>query len=410
MPLQAQLPSNQPIELKWADVLNGTRGINGNIKDFSGNVTFQQADVIVKCDRAVHYADEDRIELFGNVHINQKSLDLYTSKGTYDGRTRIAQSDTKVKIVDGKTTLTANNGIYSTDSRIASFNGDVKIEDDSVIITSDKVIWNKLNRNSFATGNVFISGKYSNAYLSGDTINHFPEQNFNEAKGNPRLFQIDTLRYDESLEEYLLDTLSVSADYMISHKGTLSEKYDFYKNVEIRRSNIASKSDTAVYDKDSGLIWLMGGPVVWYDSTRLFADSIKLDLPGMKLNKLSAYGNSFAATRDDTSDITRISQIAGNDIVIHFENDSIRTIFSFGNAKSLYFMKSDSVSEGAQRSSCDTLNVFFIDGRPDNILWLGGVNGDFYPDNMIPSANQLYLPGFRWSDAIPKKVTLIKRN
>jgi lipopolysaccharide export system protein LptA len=407
--LNAQVTGNQPIQLVWADSLLGTRGINNNIKEFSGKVEFRQGDVVVKCDRAVHFADEDRIELYGNVHINQKTLDLYTSQGSYNGKTKIAESNTKIKIIDNKTTLTAERGNYSTAKRIAKFDGDVSIEDDSVKIISDRLVWYKSDRSTFATGNVFISGKYSNSHLSGDTINHFPERGINEAMGKPKLFQLDTAAYDDDSEEYIIDTLTVSADYMLSRKGSMNELYKFISNVQIRKNNIASISDSAFYDNRNGTVELIGKPIVWYDSTRLFADSIHIDMPGMKLNQLIAKGDAFAATRDDTSKIDRISQISGNIITIHFENDSIRTINSYSNAKSLYFVKSDSLSQGAQRSSCDTLNVYFIEGKPDNILWLGGVNGDFFPDFMIPDPKQIYLPGFRWSDALPPKINLVRR-
>jgi lipopolysaccharide export system protein LptA len=191
----------QPIILRYADSLVGTRGPGMDIREFVGNVVLIQGDVTVKCDRAIQYLQANKAVLTGNVHINQKELDLYTQEGVYYGNTKIATTNTKVKITDGKTTLTAGAGTYSTLKRIADFRNDVKIEDDSVIIYSDRLVYHKDNKNSYAYGNVLLRGKYTETYLLGDTIEHFPNDNLTYVKGNPRLFRIDTIETsDKSLD------------------------------------------------------------------------------------------------------------------------------------------------------------------------------------------------------------------
>ena len=425
--IQAQDTPNQPVILEYADSLIGTRGPNMEIREFVGNVKLKQGDVNVQCDRAIQFLNENRAVLKGNVHINQKNLDLFTPEGIYYGNSHIASSHSGLKITDGKSVLTAKNGTYSTDKLIADFNQDVRIEDDSVIILADRLIYHKDNKNSFAYGNVIIFGKYTNTYLLGDTLKHFPSENLTQVQGNPRLFQIDTIKVDtsevptdankiENLGEltytvkykYRYDTLSVVARYMeaIIDKENDNQIFRFIDSVEIKQKNLGARADTAIYNKTEGIITLSGHPVVYYDSTQLYSDSIVIIVPDMKIKEVIAKHNSIACSREDTTSLDKINQITGDEIRIKFENDSINAIFSYGNAKSLYFLTADTTGAGLQISSCDSIAVYFIQGQVDEINWLGGINGEFHPEYLINNAKDFYLPRFKWSDVKPKKVIL----
>ncbi len=412
----SQEKSAKSIVLKFADSLVGTRGVNGNIREFAGNVRMEQGDVNVKCDRAYQYLDENRVDLFGNVVITQKDLIMTTVRGTYNGNLKIAESNDGVKITDKKVVLTASTGIYSTARRVANFTGNVKIEDDSLIIYSDKIEYQKDSRVSHATGNVQIQGKQSDVILQSDTLDNYPNSKYTLAKGSPKLFQIDSTvsEYVDSTslimkKKVKYDTMSIKSDLMESIKIDSNEMYTFRHNVEIVRDNITAKSDSAFYYKKEGYLRLLGKPVVWYDKTQLFADSIIIYLPNMKLNRLDAYVNALAATMEDTLEISRISQIVGDKITISFVNDSINSIVSYGHAQSLYFLKSDSSREGVQRNLCDTLAINFESGEADNIVWLGAVQGEMFPENVIADPKQYYLQSFRWDKKKPKKLELIQK-
>lgn len=424
--LQAQDTPNQPVVLEYADSLLGSRGQNMEIREFVGNVKLKQGDVTVQCDRAVQYLNENKAELKGSVHLNQKKLNLYTPEGIYWGNLHIASSHSGLRITDGKSILTAKNGTYSTAQHIANFNDNVRIEDDSVIIIADKLLYYKDNKNSFAYGNVLIFGKYTNTYLFGDTLEHYPAKNLTLVIGSPKLFQIDTIKVDtsETLYEnkienskdrtdttefkYRYDTLSVVSRYMeaIIDKENDSQIFKFIDSVEISQKNLGARADTAIYNKTEGIITLSGNPVVFYDSTQLYSDSIFIFVPDLKIKELIAKHNSIACSRNDTNYTDKINQIIGDEVRIKFENDSISAIFSFGNAKSLYFLSADTSGAGVQRSSCDSIAVYFNQGEVDEINWLGGVNGEFHPEHLLGNVTDFYLPQFQWSDIKPKKVVL----
>lgn len=408
----------QPILLKYADSLVGRRGTQ-NIDEFIGRVSLQQGDVFVTCNRAVQYHDENRVEVQGNVIIRQNDMNLYAPKAEYNGNTKIATGFQGVKIIDKNSTLTADNGIYSTQTNIADFYGNVRIEDDSTLIFSDRIIYHQNKRNSFAYGSVLIKSKNSNSILFGDTIEHYPSDNITLVYGKPVLTQIDTVKSVNKSDSltltprdsitYRFDTLSISCKKIESYRSAEKEVYYFRDSVEIYKGKILSKADTAIYDKLAETFKLRGKPIVWYDSTQLYADSINIKAENRKLSEIIAFNNALTASRSDTNNIEKINQVIGNKIIISFEQDSIKAVYSYGSSKSLYFMGEEKNDDGAARNSADSIVVKFSKGEPEKILWLGGIQGEMFPGNLLENPRQYYLPNFRWTEIKPiKKIILNK--
>jgi hypothetical protein len=197
--------------------------------------------------------------------------------------------------------------------------------------------------------------------------------------------------------------MSVSADSIIVFRG-IGERYIFIDSVQMIKGGSTAKCGLAVYHKSTELIELKQNPVVWYDSTQLHGDSITVRIPGRKLREIHSYNNSFAASKEDKSDSARINQILGKEILIRIEDDSIRNIYSYGDSKSLYFVLTDGEPDGAKRDGSDTIEINFSGGEIDEIIWLGGIEGEYLPENVIYSnAKSYYLPTFRWDADKPKK-------
>ena len=440
---------DEPIKLLNADSLHGFQNESGNVREFIGNVRLAQVDVLVRSDRALQYLDLNVADLFGNVVITQQDLTLKAPHINYNGNTKLAVADggvelkdkdvtlkadygnystetylanfTKnVKMWDNKSTLKADSGVYSRNTHIADFYHHVIVEDDSAITFANHVNYNRNNRNSFAYGNVYVKGKFTNVVLTGDTIFNIPKESYTKAYGQPVLYQVDTIKaetYDSTVNEqtllmndtaknttYKFDTLSVSCDTMEAFRQADSARYVFTGNVEMARGNSYSKANKAIYFTDKEIIILTGSPVVWYDSTQLHADSIVISLPQKRLNEIRAYGNAIAGSRDDTLNPDRINQIMGDNVNVLIIQDTIRRITSYGNAKSLYFSATTESDEGAARNSSDSIIIDFDMGKVDTILWLGGIEGEYFPSVMFENnVQKIYLPAFKWSDDKPRK-------
>lgn len=441
--------ASMPIILNYADSLIGTKGTNFIIREVCGKVALQQGIVNVICDKAKQYITANNVELLGHVVITQEDLKLKSSRIFYNGNKGRAESFGFVTISDKNANLKANKGFYSTLTYTADFYknvtikddsvrinadtlqykrltresfawGNVKVEDDSIIIIADRASHYRIPRDSYAYGDVFIKGKYNNVILRGDTVINIRSENYTKATGNPVLFQIDTVKkkstdsinkIDANLStNQSLDTLTISSKTMEAIGNDSNQRFIFTDSVEIVRNNLSAKAQKAYYLRDKELIYLEGNPIVWYDSTQLYADTIIVSVPNKKLSSIKAVGNGFAISMTDTVLQTRKNQILGNTIDVKVENDTLKSIISIGNSKSLYFMYDNKESTGATRVSADTIQILFKNSQPDTYFGKGGVFGEVLPEKDVQAkAETVYLPNYKWTDLKPKKKTLTQR-
>jgi len=405
--------SNDEIILENADSLIGTTFDNLSFREFYSNVKLKHRDVIVKCNYAKQFIEQNKADLLGNVRINQNTMLLQSPRIHYDGNLGFAYAYDSVSIIDLKTKLSANEGTYDVKNYIADFLVDVEIEDDSVKIFADRIIYNRKNRISKAYGDVVIKGKFTDVIITADTIVTNPNENYSIAFGEPILFKIDTTFTEDSLDIenqiMIFDTLTITSDTMESFREPYNEYYKFTQNVEIVKGDIIAKSMEAIYTKD--LIILKNKPIVWYGETQLFADSIIIKLENNNLKNIYTYNNSIMVTRHDSTDKERYNQISGVDIIIDIDSSQIVGMTAIGEAKSLYYFMDDNENNGVDRKSTDTIRVKFDGGEVDKIYWVGMTVGEFFPENLVfDEPPKFNLPLFKWNENRPKRKNLLLRS
>lgn len=452
--LAGQARANEPIKLIHADSLVGSQSDAGAIRDFFGSVRLRQGDVIVDCDRAKHFLSENFVKLEGNVVITQNDLRLTAPYADYDGNTGLARAENGIVITDKNVRLEAERGEYSTRTKIAEARrevrisedsttiycdrieyrrvelitfayGDVLIDDDSAYVLADMVERRKKSGDNFAYGDVYVKGKFDNTYLLADTIESIGAENYTLAYGSPILFQIDStakigvldsLKIDASetsntFQYFEYDTLSISSNTMEAFRGAGRETYKFSGDVEIYKGNIAAAADRAMFYNALGKFELFEKPIVWYDSTQLSGDTIIVKTSNNNLQYVFAISEALAVSKTDSLNPDRKDQIAGDWIKLNFDGDALSELIGGGGAASLYFLSSEKGSEGAARNGADTIIVNFDKNEAREVIWLGGVEGEFYPEKMIfGDVKEFYLPKFKWSDAKPQKKFLKTRS
>ncbi len=406
--------AGEPVVLEYSDSLIGQQDSLTQVRKLIGNVRLRQGDVRLTCSQAIQYLNTNRYDLIGNVVITQNTLTLKAPLIKYDGNTYIADASKGVSILDKETKLTAEQGTYSTRTLIAEFEKDVIVEDDSVIIYSDFIKHNRNNRVSNAWGNVLIDAKYSNALLIGDSVVNIPQASYSVVFGSPKLLQADssiTISKDSTKtngDKIRVDTLTIAANKMESFRDYQNERYYATGDVEIIRDNLLSKSGKAVYFKDKDMLFLEEAPVVWYDSTQLQADSITVHIENKKLRLLEAKSSAFSISSADTINAVRNDQLSGNQIDIIFENDSLKLINSYGDAKSLYFISTDEKPDGLLSVGADKITIQMSDGKAENIIMTEKVPGEYAPEQIIHGREkEYYLPGYKKDYTKPKPIDLM---
>ena len=402
------------IRLKYADSLVGSNTPGIAFRDFFGNVQLEHGDVDVRSDFAKQYIELNKADLLGNVVITQKTLVLKSPKIFYDGNTSVSRAEGGVTIKDKETFLKADGGTYNTRTKVAEFVSNIFIEDDSAKIVSDYILHYRNDRKSYAYGNVWIAGKYTNAVLSCDTLVNIPAENYSLAVGKPILIQIDssfsrpdTLYFGTDSvtvteSKLIYDTLSVTSDTMHTYRELYKERYVFIGNVVIIRGEVRAVADKSIFYKDDEYIMLNGKPIVWYDSTQLYGDSIVIRIPKNELKGIESFSNAIAVSRNDTISVQRLDQIMGDKIFIDIDSGKVKEITSIGEAKSLYFFSDEEGENGVDRRSTDTIKVLFNGGEIENIIWLGMTFAEFFPETYVyGKEDTYYLPLFKWKEKRP---------
>lgn len=401
--------NDEPLILQNADQLIGKRSDIEDVRYFIGNVKFKHGDVFVNCDTAIQYIKANKADLFGNVIITQTTLTLQAPKMTYNGNTYIAKTNSGVTINDKGTFIAADSGRYSTKNKEVNFKGNVLIDDDSVIINANRIKHFRINENTFAYGNVKIQGKYNNTILYGDTVINLPQLNYSMATSNPFLIQMDTASVQntrDSLlnEEVNIDTLVISCDTIKSIRKNETEIYRFIDSVRILRNEIASVCNYAYYNKSDEFIKLIENPVLWFDQTQLFGDTISIFMKNNKLNQITSINKTFVVSMTDTSYPERLNQISGEFVEINFNESDISSIKSSGDIKSLYFIFSDGIADGADLGAADELEIFFEDGEAVKLFKISGIAGEILNEERIAGdIRSFYLPSFRYRNDKPSR-------
>ena len=447
--------SQEKVELKNADQLEG-KIINGqNVREATGNVNFEQGNIKVFCNSATQYFDANKVELHGNVKIYQDTMTLFTSNAIYFGNDKTAICSGGVILKDPKATLTANGGIYYFNVAKALFKGNVKIVNPEYVITSNELEWHRNTEDSFAKGDVVVTTDSALIYadnidfyktqgktigisrvkiisdsttITSDTLTNFSFEKKSIAKSNVKIdnpnnnLQI-TGNYLENYEKtsYSLvkgntklvqigkenDTLFIYSDQMEAFR-VKPEYYVAKGNVEIIRDKFLSKSGHALYSKTNteGLenITLMIDPVVWQDNMQMTGDSIHASLKERKIETI--YDRKLDSLKNTKKSLViihnlevpdfndRYDQISGNDITMYFKDGKISFTDVKTNSNSIYFLYENKKANGVNISEGENMFIYFdSDEKVETLRIDKDPKGQFVPETLVKSVNTR-LPDF----------------
>jgi lipopolysaccharide export system protein LptA len=137
--------------LMWADSAYTYTGTNR--VDAFGNVHINQGDTLNLYARKVYYnGDISKARAYHNVRLVNKNTTLYTDTLDYDMAANIGFYEYNGKIVDSTNTLTSEIARYFIDDDLIHFYNSVEAHNENYTLTSDTLLYNT------ETGRVFIMG------------------------------------------------------------------------------------------------------------------------------------------------------------------------------------------------------------------------------------------------------------
>lgn len=398
------------VELERADRLVGKEMNGESVRELIGNVKFRQGSVVVTCDRAIQYLASRRIALEGNVIVRDDTLTMKGHRGLYHGAERYAEAFEGVRLDDGATTLTADYGRYFPDEKKAYFRDRVLVRDSLSTLKADELTYFRDKKRSIAQGNVEIYNAEDNITIYGGHFENYNEEKFSRMTIQPRVVQVE--RSEEGI-----DTFAVSSRVMESYRDSM-KRLIAIDSVKLMSASLAGEAGLAVFFTERDSIILRKKPFIWYDHSQVSGDSIFVRLNRRKPEIVYVRGDAFTISQSNPAYPRRFDQITGVLMTMYFHEGRIQRIVVDRMATSVYFLYEDRKDtagvvrepNGLNKTSGDHVIIYFVDGRADKISVIAGVEGEYFPENMVAGREMdYYLPGFNWREDRPTKKERVLR-
>lgn len=283
--------TSEPIDIINADELQYNEAGSVAVRKLVGNVQLKQQDVILYCDRADFFFEENIVDAFGNVHIRQgDSIDIYGETLHYDGNQKKARLNKSVRLTDSHMVLTTDDldydlntsvawylkggtlindsavltslhGYYFANSADVFFKQDVKLTHPDYILTTDTLRFNVDSRIAYFISPTYIHSDSFDVYCEGGYYN--TQMDIGQFEKNARLINgAQKLRADTIYFERLTGYGFARSNIVWS--DTLSNIFLHGNHAQYFENN-----DKVIATKDAMLITVMDS-----DSLYLTADTL----------------------------------------------------------------------------------------------------------------------------------------
>ncbi len=133
----AQVDTTRTIRIIGANSFRQISTDSVTLQTLAGNASVAQGNTTLSGDSIVINMSTGITEVFGNVHINDAdTLNTYSHYLRYVGNERIAYLKNKVRLTDGKASLTTDDLIYNLATGIATYANGGKVVNGSTVLTS----------------------------------------------------------------------------------------------------------------------------------------------------------------------------------------------------------------------------------------------------------------------------------
>ncbi len=270
------------------------------------------------------------------------------------------------------------------------------VVDSSSVLSADTLLYWRLDRRSLARGHVVARSPADGLTIYGGRLDHDALRLHSRMTVSPVMVQVD------SAGDGHFDTLQVRGMTLESYRDS-TRRLIARDSVELVRTDLAATARYACFFTAGDSMVLRGAPVIWYRDTQVTGDSIDVYLTKRKLRRLHVMGGAFAVSRSDSLHPERYDQISGDRLRMLFGTQGLSRTDVEGRAVSLYHLYDDSLANGLNRTSGDRIVMLFAEGKAETITVYGGVEGEYFPENMVRGKEAEYaLPGFLWRVSRPR--------
>lgn len=203
------------------------------LRDKSQQVHFMHEGVNMWCDKAIYYEDQDFIEAFSNVHMQQgDSINMVAKYVEYSGKTQLAYASGDVVLTEPQSTLTTQVLYFNRNSQQAYYDNNGKVVRDSSGTITSKIgrYYMNAKKYQFTDSVVLVNPEYT---LKTQRLDFFTEN------GHADLFGPSTIDGENST--------------VYCERGFYNTNNDtgyFQRNAKIDYDNRRVEGDSLYFDRN----------------------------------------------------------------------------------------------------------------------------------------------------------------
>ncbi len=315
-----------------------------------------------------------------------------------------------VKFKHGDIELESERAVWYRTAGQVVFIDDVRIEDPDQILWADRVTYSRSSRKIVADGKVRLLSKKEDAAISGGHGEYDRTTKFVLFSQSPTLV-LKPDRGDSSVT-----VVGQIMEYYIDQKKGIARK-----DVSVTKATMKAECDSAILLTDENKIILEGSPEAEKERDRLSGERMDIYLEDEKVKRIEVFGNARAShlemsdslnevTSDESADEGegKESFLSGKEMVFWLEEEELREVKASGNAGSIYYPSqkgrsgtAEGVSGDKNEASGDTINLFLSHDRIQRVLIKGGAMGTYsFPSEGSASGGQE-----KTEDSLSEKLT-----
>jgi lipopolysaccharide export system protein LptA len=325
---------------------------------------------LVHADKSVgQVIDGEKVRILsGHIEAYQDTLRMFCDEATfYEDRSQIIFVG-NVLIYDGHHNLWADRIVYFTDSRYAECYGHVRIGGVNDSLYAEKFNYKFKERNAEGEQDLFIRDKQNDISIWGDKGKYISADRYSMVTGHARFQQTNPGQKD---------TLLITAKILEYFANEPRRAYAL-EGVNIYKDRVKATCDSATYLIDQERVKLRMNPFAWQGQNEMSGTTIDLLLDSLKIKQIYINENAHLKSLADSTQ-QKYNHLRGKSIQIIMDNGQPQRVMARRNATSVYVAIEDSLNQGTNASSSDSILVLFKTGKIDSIAIIGGIEGIFYP-------------------------------
>ncbi len=395
----------EPLKLLHAKTLNHISENDQSYLYLKNDVQFKKGNIKIFSDEAYHYKDEKYLTLNGNVTIIDSNTTIKCDFVKYYTETDKIESPSEININYRNKELNSDRVSADLENEIYYANGNVVIKDSVLIIKSDSAIYYNKKEITDLYNNASIIDTVEHSEFFGDFIKYYMQKDEFINYLNPEFIKRDSANKE---------ILRIKAKKI---SGNIENKYfTAIKNVNILKDSLEAKCDSLFFSDSLEIASLNGNPEVTHEENIVSGKKIDITFHNSKTDEVIVKDNAimrskkqgFLVNNKDTL-IENTSTLTGRKLILKFKNkNNLDWLKVEGMASSYYHVYEDSVYQGINKTSGDTVKMFFDGDSLTDIFVINGAEGKFIPHRSIKDMDTslVYNSDIIYYDQIDKKTTL----